>query len=234
MMLDAVSPGRVTKMEMVPNIHRIDGVRAWPYLILGDELVLIDAGMSKNPSRILSYLGQTMKRQPSDIKTIIITHAHIDHTGGLARLVAATGAKVAIHAEDAPYLSWDKSMGFPKGAMGIMFRIVRPFIKPTPVKADILLNDGDTIAGMRVIHIPGHTPGSIALLDEKRKVLFPGDTLRLGDGLVVGPPAKFTLDPGSARRSIEKLKSLDFEVMLAGHGEPILAGASGKVREGRY
>jgi len=221
-------------MELVPDIHRIDGVNAHPYLILGEELVLIDAGMSKNPSRILAYLEQTVKRRPSEIKTIIITHAHIDHTGGLARLVGATGAKVAIHAVEAPYLSQEKMMGYPKGGMGVIYRMVRPFIRPKPVKADILLNDGDTIAGMRVIHIPGHTPGSIALLDEKRRVLFPGDTLQLRDGQVGGPPVKFTLDPELVRQSIEKLKSLDFEVMLAGHGEPILTGASGKVRDGRY
>ena len=220
--------------ELVLGIHLVDGVNAHPYLIIGEELVLIDAGMSKDSSRIHAYIEQTLKRRPNDLKTIIITHAHFDHTGGLARLVGATGSKVAVHAADAPFVSQEKSMGYPKGAMGLMFRLVRPFIKPTPVKADILLNDGDTIAQMKVIHIPGHTPGSIALLDEKRHVLFPGDTLQLRDGRVGGPPPKFSWDPEMARRSIEKQKLLDFEAMLAGHGEPISTGASAKVREGKY
>ena len=121
-------------------------------------------------------------------------------------------------------------MPLPKGGIGVMLRLLSPFMRPAPVKADIILHESDVIAGMKVIHIPGHTPGSIALLDEKRKVLFPGDTLRYRDGRIEGPPAKFTPDPELARRSIERLKRYDFDVMLAGHGEPLRGGASEKVR----
>lgn len=218
-------------MEIIPGFHRVDGVNANAYFIVGDEFVLIDAGISKNPARILAYLTGTLKRLPSDLKLIIITHAHIDHTGGLAALVRATHAKVAIHLADAPYLSGEKRMPYPKGGIGVVFRLLSPFVRARPVQAGLLLNDGDTIAGMKVIHIPGHTPGSIALLDEKRHVLFSGDTLRYRDGQVEGPPDKFTPDPALARRSIEKLKQFDFDVMLAGHGEPLVSGASEKVRQ---
>jgi glyoxylase-like metal-dependent hydrolase (beta-lactamase superfamily II) len=196
-------------MELVLGIHRVDGVSANPYFVVGDELVLVDAGMSKGAKKILAYLTGTLKRRPSDLKTIIITHSHFDHTGGLGALVRATGAAVAVH---------------------VLFLMLAPFIRPPPVKADILLNDADTVAGMKVVHIPGHTIGSIALLDERRKALFSGDTLRYRDGRVDGPPENFSQDPEQARRSIEKLKGLDFETLLPGHGEPILAGASAMVR----
>jgi glyoxylase-like metal-dependent hydrolase (beta-lactamase superfamily II) len=221
-------------MELASGIHRVEGVRANPYFIVGEELVLVDAGMSRKSEGILAYLKDTLKRKPSDLGIMIITHSHFDHTGGLAVLVRATGAKVAIHSADAPYVAGEKRASRPKGGMGVLFRLLSPFIRPAPVKADILLNDGDMIAGMKVIHIPGHTLGSIALLDEKRKALFPGDTLRLRDGRVEGPPENFTQDPGLARRSIEKLKLVDFEAMLPGHGEPLLAGASEAVRRGKY
>ena len=118
-------------MEIISGIHQVDGVNANPYFIreettagrrwersasdrmetigasrwsdiVGEELVLVDAGMSKNPSKILTYLTGTLARRPSELKTIIITHAHPDHTGGLAAMVRATGAKVAIHEQDAP------------------------------------------------------------------------------------------------------------------------------------
>lgn len=217
-------------MEIVPGIHRVDGVNANPYFIVGEELVLVDAGMSKNPERILSYLKDVLRKNPSDLRTIIITHAHVDHTGGLAALVRATHSKVAIHEQDSPYLCGEKKMPLPKGGIGVMFRLMSPFLRAAPVKADIILHESDTIAGMKVIHVPGHTPGSIALLDEKRKVLFSGDTIRYRDGKIEGPPAKFTPDPASALRSIEKLKQFDFDVMLAGHGEPLKGGASAKLR----
>jgi glyoxylase-like metal-dependent hydrolase (beta-lactamase superfamily II) len=217
-------------MEVVPGIHRVEGVNANPYFIVGDELVLVDAGMSKSAKKILAYLSGALKRRPSDLKTIIISHSHFDHTGGLSALVRATGAKVAIHAADAPYVAGEGHKSRPKGGMGVVFLLLAPFIRPAPVKADIQLHDADTIAGMKVVHIPGHTPGSIALLDERRKALFPGDTLRYRDGRVEGPPDNFTQDPELARRSIEKLKGLDFETMLPGHGEPLLAKASEMLR----
>ena len=104
-------------------------------------------------------------------------------------------------------------------------------MKVQPFQIDLVLNDGDKIAGLAVIHVPGHTPGSIALYDPKRKVLFTGDTLRYRDGKVEGPPKKFTMDPERVQQSIEKLKSLDFDIMLGGHGEPLKHDASAKVRE---
>jgi len=79
--------------------------------------------------------------------------------------------------------------------------------------------------------MPGHTEGSIALYDSKRKVLFIGDTLGCRDGTVQGPSKSVTMDMKQAYRSIEKLKGLDFTVLLSGHGEPLRSHASAKVTE---
>jgi glyoxylase-like metal-dependent hydrolase (beta-lactamase superfamily II) len=100
-----------------------------------------------------------------------------------------------------------------------------------PFHVDILLNDGDTLLGLTVLHMPGHTQGSIALYDSKRKVLFIGDTLGFRDGAVQSPSKSVTMDMKQAYKSIEKLKDLDFTVMLSGHGEPLRSNASAKVTE---
>ena len=73
--------------------------------------------------------------------------------------------------------------------------------------------------------------GSIALYDPNRKVLFIGDTLGYHDGVVHGPSKSVTMDIQQAYRSIEKLKDLDFTVMLSGHGQPVISDASTKVTE---
>jgi glyoxylase-like metal-dependent hydrolase (beta-lactamase superfamily II) len=73
--------------------------------------------------------------------------------------------------------------------------------------------------------------GSIALYDSKRKVLFIGDTLRCKHGIILGPSKNVTMDIKQAYRSIEKLKNLDFTVMLSGHGEPLRKNASALVTE---
>lgn len=100
------------------------------------------------------------------IKTVVLTHGHIDHISALAEVKKATGAKVAIHAEDAPLLGRQpRSLSF-----GFQHEVVTP---------DRLLQGGDTInvggLGFKVIHTPGHSRGSICLLHDG--VLFSGDTL---------------------------------------------------------
>ena len=72
---------------------------------------------------------------------------------------------------------------------------------------------------LTVLHIPGHTPGSISLYDERRKLIFVADTIRYGKGKLQGPPEEFTFDMNEARKSIQKISSLDFNTMLGGQGE---------------
>jgi glyoxylase-like metal-dependent hydrolase (beta-lactamase superfamily II) len=94
-----------------------------------------------------------------------------------------------------------------------------------------LIDEGDSLSGLTVLHMPGHTMGSIALYDPKRKVLFIGDTLGCRDGVVQGPSENVTIDMKQAYKSIEKLKNLDFSIMLSGHGEPLTKNASVRVTE---
>ena len=168
---------------------------------------------------------------PSAIKTIVITHAHIDHIGSLDAMKKLTGAKVAAHEEDAGFIAGKKtpSMGKNISWKFRIFRLLSPFMKATPVQPDILLKDSGEIAGMEVIHAPGHTPGSICLYDKKRKVLFVGDLVRFVGGKIVGPP--ITLDEAQVRRSEEKISKLNFDVMLSGHGEPLTEHAAERLRE---
>ena len=219
-------------MEILPGIHQIDGVNCNCYLVKENNgWTLIDTGMPWSAKKILSYIS-SIGCQPADIKTIIITHCHIDHIGGLDAVRKATGAKVASHEADADFISGKKSLSMPAGRKLSwrfrIFRLLSPLMKAKPVVPDILLKDGDVIAGMKVLHTPGHTPGSICLYDEKRKVLFVGDLLRFMGGKVAGPP--IILDGQQVRDSEERIAKLDFDIMLSGHGEPLLEKASEKVR----
>jgi glyoxylase-like metal-dependent hydrolase (beta-lactamase superfamily II) len=227
-----MTPGKSgrPRVEIVPSIHWVQGVNANCYVLVGEELTLIDTGMAKKPQKIQAYITGELHRSLSDVKTIILTHAHSDHTGGLAELKRMTGAKAAIHSAEADYLAGIKKLPIPKGVVGVLFKTLGPLITAERVKPDIILNDGDIISGLKVIHIPGHTPGSIALLDSARKVLFTGDTLRYRNGMVEGPVERFTPDMTMALKSVEKLKALEFDVMLCGHGTPLKGNAGEMVR----
>jgi len=198
------------------------------YLVInGEELTIIDTGTSGNAQKTVAYI-QKLGHQPADVKTIILTHFHMDHMGSAKELKDLTNAKVAVHTEDADYVSGKKPLPKPKN---ILFRAVSSFVKPAPVQVDVILKEGDKIAGLSVIHTPGHTPGSIMLLNEERKVLFAGDTLRYDGKKVSGAPEQFSADPNQVRESIAKVSTLNFDIMLPGHGEILKPNASEEIKK---
>ncbi|MDG6995444.1 MAG: MBL fold metallo-hydrolase [Nitrososphaerota archaeon] len=223
-------------VEILPGVHQIDGVNANSYAIVEDDgsLTIIDTGMSKDVKKILHYVETKMSKKPSDVKTIVLTHSHIDHVRGAYEMRKASGARLAIHEQDADYLSGKKKMPYPKGAIGFMFRIFSPLFKFTPVEPDQRLKENDSVGGGRlsVLHTPGHTPGSISLYDKERKLILVGDTIRYMKGRLQGPPKQFTLDMNQAIQSVQKISDLDFNTMLSGHGEPFKSSdAPQKVKE---
>lgn len=152
----------------------------------------------------------------------------MDHMGSVKELKDLTSAKVAVHMEDADYVSGKKPLPKPKN---VLFRAVSSFVKPEPVQVDVILKEGDKIAGLTVIHTPGHTPGSIMLLNEEKRVLFAGDTLRYDGKKVSGAPENFSVDPNQVRESIAKASKLNFDIMLPGHGETLKPNASEQIKK---
>jgi glyoxylase-like metal-dependent hydrolase (beta-lactamase superfamily II) len=220
-------------MEIVEGIHRVDEASANMahsnvYMaVFGKNLVVVDTGTSGNAKKTVEYI-QKIGRQPADVTAIVLTHFHMDHMSSAKELKQfLPNAKVSVHEADANYVEAAKPM--PK-SKNLLFRAVSSFIKPAPVSVDQKLKDNDKIESLTVIHTPGHTPGSIALLDETRKVLFAGDTLRFDGKTVSGAPEQYILDPKATRESIGKLALLDFDVMLPGHGEPLKGKASDAVK----
>ena len=209
--------------EIIKGVQYVDGSNANSYLVEESDgmLTLVDAGMQADGKRILEFISSKMNRKPSEVKMIVVTHCHVDHTRGLAAIKAATGAKVAVHEADADFVSGKKQYPSPGGAVGFAFSVMSPFFKTTPVEPDLILKEGDTVGRLEVLHTPGHTPGSISLFDRQDRVLFVGDTARFMKGRLEGPPSQFTQHMDQAKTSIERLSHLDFGVMLSGHGEPL-------------
>ncbi len=137
---------------------------------------------------------------------------------------------MAIHEADADFVSGRKPHPTPKGGRGLLYRLLGMFFRSRFVEPDIQLKNGDTIASLTCIHTPGHTPGSTCLFDPVSKVIFAGDILRFDGVKIEGAPPQFTLDKGEAQRSIIMIASLDFDILLSGHGIPLKFGAAEKVR----
>jgi hydroxyacylglutathione hydrolase len=214
-------------LEIVPGIHWIPHINGNCYLLADTPLTLIDTGLPHNTKKILTYITDTLHRKPQDLTAIILTHYHVDHIGNAAELREKTGAKVAALAEEAPYIEGTTPTPAPRS---MLMKVVSPLMRPRPCPVDVRLRDHETINGCLVIHTPGHTPGSIALFRQPERALFSGDTILAPGGSVKGPSEHYTLDYQQALLSVKRLKELDFDVLLPGHGSPIPSEAAVKVR----
>jgi glyoxylase-like metal-dependent hydrolase (beta-lactamase superfamily II) len=224
-------------MEIVPGVHAIDKLgigRAYLYAE-ADKLTLVDTGLPKSVTKIFAVID-ALGRKPEDVRQVIVTHYHNDHAGSLADVVDRSGAQVLAHPLDAPVLRGERPPA-PANTNAIMKRLLSAtdpgLHAPRPVHVDREVNDGDEVdldGGARIIHTPGHTPGSISIYLQARRLLFAGDAV--ANLLGVRPPIGwFTEDHEAARASIRKLAELDFDVALFGHGPPLDKDASRAFRK---
>lgn len=218
-------------MQVTPRVHQVDGLgMGRAYILVGDGLTVVDSSLPRQGRKILQYVERLGKR-PEDVRRVVVTHHHVDHMGSAPELLEATGAELYVHEADAPYVRGERVQE-PNAPAPVRALARRLGPKP-PVVPDVhhVLRDGDTISiggTLRVIHAPGHTMGSVALLWEDESVLFTGDALShlLRISLPVG---LFTEDMEQAKRSAAKLATLQFETACFGHGSPIVGGASGRI-----
>ncbi len=189
--------------EIIPNVYQLTIRSTNVVLIVDEELTLIDTGLQGSSAGIVDFIRQ-LGRSPEEISLIVLTHNHVDHVGGLAELKHSTPARTTIHAND------------------IGERGNRPAARAEDI--DIRLEGGEVLkpmGGLRVIHTPGHTPGSICLFSPRTRLLIAGDAVRNGRKALHLPARMAGSDMRQAAESIEKMAELDFSTLCLGHGLPL-------------
>jgi glyoxylase-like metal-dependent hydrolase (beta-lactamase superfamily II) len=193
----------------------------------GEGVSVIDPGYTGSVRAVLRFLE---KHGVGRIDWVLLTHHHIDHAGAAFALCQATGARLAVHRDDAPYLQH----GRPRNRMtlwGIAERLpagLASHIISTAAGESRLLEDGENIAGLTVVHGPGHTPGSICLYSASESALFLGDVLNNERGIRT-PPWTVNHSHRRARLAPRRLDGLRFERAYFGHGPSILEAADQRV-----
>jgi hydroxyacylglutathione hydrolase len=172
------------------------------------EGAIIDPG--GDAKRILAEV----ERLGLKIKYVINTHGHFDHTLANKEVVQSTGASLAIHSADAPMLT--------TGGGALLFGIIGKASPP----ADTRLEEGQVLTlgkvKLKVLHTPGHSPGSICLYNEEEGVLFDGDVLfNMGMGRYDLPGGNYNV----LMQSIQRLLTLpDETIVYPGHGPATTIG----------
>jgi hydroxyacylglutathione hydrolase len=191
------------------------------YIVKTDGgFVLIDTGASNRRKDVERELENAGCR-PGDLKLIIITHGDFDHTGNAAYLRRKFGARIAMHRDDAGMLEhgdifWNRKSG------NFLIRAVASFLfrfgKSQRCSPDVYLEEGDDLSrygfDARVLHIPGHSKGSVAILTAEG-ALFSGDLLECKDRPVLN---KIIDDRAAAKASFERLNNLKASTVYTGHG----------------
>ena len=236
-------------MEIAPGVHRLEDVTGSNVVLLADErMAVVDTGISGNGEAIVSYIRK-IGRSPSDLRWIIVTHFHFDHSGSAAELHELTGAQIVAH-KDETEPGPDGTLLLRKGNEGesppTWYRWAqrvagggggpRPPREPrrfpdTPVHETV--EHGDVVpcmAGLRIIHSPGHTPGSISPLLTGPRALFLGDSVlnnidRLSRPLMWDRSKRRQLDA-----SLHALRDLEADLACFGHGPPLSEDVMDKVR----
>lgn len=221
-------------VELAKGIYRIPLGMVSAYLVDasagqgGEGLTLIDAGIPGSAGAILEAVA-FIRKKPSDVKGIAITHFHIDHVGSAAALVAATGAALYMHEADAVDFLEGRCMrpvvpapGLLNGILvGAAMRGKRPAVEPCPVGG--YLAEGREVpgsGGLVVLHTPGHTAGHCAFLwPYSGGLLFGGDAASAWFGRL--SPSFLYEDYALGLESLSRLSRLDFDVACLGHGAPI-------------
>lgn len=198
-----------------------------------DNVVLVDVGYPGH-YQVISEQFANASIPFEKLTKIILTHQDFDHIGGLSSFIGdEKHIEVLAHEADIPYIEGTKTpLKLTDDFMKKLKKTINEFSMKKQeelnkimdnyfMKVDKSLSDGEELpicGGIKVIHIPGHTPGHICLYLKKHKILIAGDALTIINGELYGPDSIETPDLKLALKSLEKLNDYAIKTVICYHG----------------
>ncbi|MGZ6502857.1 MAG: MBL fold metallo-hydrolase [Tumebacillaceae bacterium] len=219
-------------------------------LVDGEMLTLVDTGpLTKQAEDVLEQGLQELGFQVEDLKQIVLTHFHVDHTGMLEKLVTRSGAKVYAHPWTAPLIRSDRAVEAARYhffrdlyfKMGASLDVVEQSLGQLfdyqaftgNGHVDVVLQEGMRLPGhehWEVLYTPGHSQDHLSLYRAEDGVMLLGDHLirTISSNAFIEPPAKAGEPRPKTlmiyREALRKIHALPWNIGFAGHGEPITEG----------
>lgn len=215
-------------MQITPSIHALrhpfripaaPGVTldrfVYSYIVFGDTITLVDTGVAGCERAIFNEI-RSAGRDPAEIALIVLTHAHPDHIGAAGAIRDATGCSIAAHPAERAWIEDVELQNRERPVPGFGLLV------GGSVPVDHELSDGDTIepdesrsVDLQVLQVPGHSPGSLALLMQSEGALFSGDAIPVKGDLPIYDDAVL------AARSVQRLRTIPgVRVLLSAWDEP--------------
>lgn len=230
-----IVPASLTPVQILKfgdaAVARLGGPLVSAHLLMDRNcMVLVDTGLwgvAAELRRVVAGLG----RRPEELREIVLTHGHLDHAGGAAEIQAWSGARVWLHGADREHLAQgvryagvSRGCGWLERAGCGVGRLVGRRYRAPEIGGE--LRHGDVLpfwGGLRVWHLPGHTPGHCALVAERSEVkaagglVFSGDLFASYGWSVHRPPGFLTRDGARAEESLRELAAARPAGVLPSH-----------------
>jgi glyoxylase-like metal-dependent hydrolase (beta-lactamase superfamily II) len=234
-------------VRIAQSLHRLGEEIVSCYLVeeVG-AVTIIDAGVPAYYADLTAELA-AMGRTIEDVRALVLTHGHEDHIGFAERLRVEHGVPVSIHALDAALArgqAKNPSAGMGERKLGSLLRYLLWLARHGAMRVKSLTVVGtfepgttlDVPGALRVIHTPGHTPGSVTFHAPGHDAIFVGDALAT-DAVISerhGPQVcPFAADPDAALSSLANIEPLEAHWLLPGHGSPWTGGVAAAVAAAR-
>lgn len=229
-------------MRLGPHLHRIGSDIVAVYLVVTpDGVTVIDAGLAGQWREFLAELA-SMDCTLEEVKGVVLTHGDSDHLGFAERLRRDHGVPVFVHPADAARAQGGDKPANPRPSMKLgatlgfaVYALRKGGMRTTYLSETVDATDGETLdlpGAPRIIGLPGHSPGSIAIHVPIADAVFVGDGLTTRHVLTgqTGPqPAPFTDEPERAIASLRALLPTGATWVLPGHGPPWNGGVAAAV-----
>ena len=238
--------------DVVPRIHRIEDAHTNWYLVEDDDgITIVDAGVPQTSWPLLHDALRTLGRSTSDLRAVVLTHAHFDHIGFAERARLELRLPVFVHAKDVTLTKRPRDYDRERTPLYYIatkpraLPIVAGFLRrrafwPTPIESVESFDDGQlAVPGSpRVVQTPGHTYGHVALHFPERGALIAGDAVVMLNPYTgsTGPQLvarAATADSALAMGSLDAIAATGAQTVLTGHGEPWRRGAATMADEAR-
>jgi glyoxylase-like metal-dependent hydrolase (beta-lactamase superfamily II) len=191
-----------------------------PHVLADSQgVVLLDTGFPGDAQRIRRKL-EKIGAGANDVRAILLTHGHIDHSGNVAELKAWTGAPVYAHPLEQAHIDGRFPYSGLARVCGALEAAGRAVTRYRPVKIDVLIAEGDELpfwGGLRVVHLPGHTLGHCGFYSEKNDLLFSGDLWVRFMMRTQASPRIFSDDVSLVPASMRKAQAIGARWMVPGH-----------------